>query len=226
MSLADEGGASFGLANFGQYVLSECRSTQNKRFEGLTVADAAAELGVSAFDALCEISVADDLGTGFSFPPNGDTPADWAARLDVWRDERAVLGASDAGAHLDFLATFNFPTVMLRRAVLDLELLSWEEAMQLLADGPARLYGLDGRGRLEVGAYADAVIIDPERLEADAITSRADLPGGSWRLYGGSSGVDHVFVNGTEIVSDGALTHERPGTVLRSGRDTSTVRAR
>ena len=226
MAMADEGGASFGLANFGQYVLSECFATQNKQFEGLTVADAAAELGVSAFDALCEISVADDLGTGFSFPPSGDTPADWEARLGVWRDERAVLGASDAGAHLDFLATFNFPTVMLRRAVLDLELLGWEEAVHLLADGPARLYGLDGRGRLSPGWCADAVVIDPERLGADPITSRADMPGGGWRLYGASTGVDHVFVNGTEIVCDGEMTEHRPGTVLRSGRDTSTVTAR
>ena len=38
---------------------------------------------------------------------------DWAARLEVWRDRRSIIGASDAGAHLDFLATFGFPTTML-----------------------------------------------------------------------------------------------------------------
>ena len=42
---------------------------------------------------------------------------------EVWRDPRAIIGASDAGAHLDFLATFNYPTVLLRRAVADLGLL-------------------------------------------------------------------------------------------------------
>jgi hypothetical protein len=35
--------------------------------------------------------------------------------------------------------------------------------------------------------------------------------------------VEHVFVNGVEIVSSGAYTGERPGTVLRSGHSTRTV---
>ncbi len=35
------------------------------------------------------------------------------SRMKVWRDGRAVVGASDAGAHLDFLATFNYSTVLL-----------------------------------------------------------------------------------------------------------------
>jgi N-acyl-D-aspartate/D-glutamate deacylase len=178
------------------------------------------------FDALCDISVANDLRTGFSFPDYGDTEDDWRARLDVWRDSRAIIGASDAGAHLDFLATFNYPSVLLRRAVVDYELLSWEEAISLMTDAPARLYGLTGRGRLVPGAHADIAVIDPKRIGPEPIVSRTDLPGGGWRLYGGATGFDHVLVNGVEVATDGVLSEERPGTILRSGRNTATVAVR
>jgi N-acyl-D-aspartate/D-glutamate deacylase len=220
------GAAAFGLANFGQYVLSECTSPETKQWEGRTVAEVATELGREPFDVLADIAVADDLRTGFSFPPNGDSERDWSARLAVWRDERSVIGASDAGAHLDFLATFNYPTVMLRRAVVDLELLEWEEAISLVADRPARLYGLEGRGRLAEGAHADVCVIDPDRVAALPIETRHDLPGGGWRLYGESTGVDHVLVGGREVVRDGVIGDDRPGRVLRSGRDSVTVPAR
>jgi N-acyl-D-aspartate/D-glutamate deacylase len=223
--LATAGEAKLGLANFGQYVLTECTSPATKQYEGRTVADVAAELGVDAFDALCDIAVDNDLRTGFSFPPYGDDEADWRARVEVWRDPRAIIGASDAGAHLDFLATFNYPSVLLRRAVVDLGLLSWEEAISLMTNAPARLYGLVDRGRLIEGAHADVVVIDPEKVGPEPVVSRVDLPAGGWRLYGGATGIDHVLVNGVEVVSDGAIGDERPGTVLRSGRDTVAVSA-
>jgi N-acyl-D-aspartate/D-glutamate deacylase len=221
--LASAGDAQLGLANFGQYVLTECTTPETKAYEGRTVADVAAQLGAEPFDVLCDIAVANDLRTGFSFPAYGDGEADWQARVGVWRDPRAIIGASDAGAHLDFLATFNYPTVLLRRAVADLGLLSWEEAISLMTDAPARLYGLVDRGRLVAGAHADVVVIDPERVGPDPVVSRIDLPAGGWRLYGGATGIDHVLVNGVEVVTDGVIGPARPGTVLRAGRDTRPV---
>ena len=134
-----------------------------------------------------------------------------------------MIGASDAGAHLDMIATFNYSTVMLENAVRRHELLSLEEAVHLLTDVQARLYGLRDRGRVAEGWYADLVVLDPATVGSQEVAMRFDLPQGAGRLYAGSNGIDHVIVNGTPVVTDGALTGARRGTLLRSGRDTVTA---
>ena len=52
---------------------------------------------------------------------------------------------------------------------------------------------------------------------------RRDVPGNQLRIYADAVGIDHVFVNGIEIVRGGEHTGKLPGSVLRSGKDTRTV---
>jgi N-acyl-D-aspartate/D-glutamate deacylase len=99
---------------------------------------------------------------------------------------------------------------------------TFEEAIHLMTQVQAELYGLRERGVLREGWHADVIVIDPETVGTDDIAMRFDLPGGQGRLYAESTGIDHVFVNGTPIVTDGALTTNRRGTLLRAGRDTET----
>jgi len=101
--------------------------------------------------------------------------------------------------------------------------MSLEEAVRQLSDVPARLYGLRERGRLEVGWHADVVVFDPETIDVEPTTTRFDLPAGAGRLYADARGVEHVLVNGVEIVRGGGHTGAWSGRVLRSGRDTETV---
>ena len=75
------------------------------------------------------------------------------------------------------------------------------------------------------GWHADVVVLDPDDDRPQEVRMRFDLPTGAPRLYGGADGIDHVLVNGNEIVDHGEFTDARPGTLLRSGRDTETVTA-
>jgi N-acyl-D-aspartate/D-glutamate deacylase len=165
--------------------------------------------------------VADGLGTVFTPPPVGDDDESWRLRARVWADRRTVIGASDAGAHLDVASSFTYTTSVLGRHVLPLE-----EAVHQLTDVPRRVVGLRHRGRLLPGWWADLVCFDETTVGPGEVHVRRDLPGGARRLFAPAVGVEGVFVNGVEVVRSGELTGERPGRVLRSGRDTETVGTR
>lgn len=220
-----EAGVLRGMADWGSHTIVETFHPDNADLAGRSVGEIAAERGQDPFDALCEINVLDEMRTVFRPRGTSDDEASWHLRRDIWRDGRAVVGASDAGAHLDMLSTFNYSTSMLQSA-RDHDLVPVEEVVHYLTDVPARLYGLKDRGRVAEGWCADLVVFDPATVGPDRVAWTTDLPAGAGRLYGGAVGIDHVLVNGVEIVQGGELTGATPGVVLRSGRDTETVEAR
>jgi N-acyl-D-aspartate/D-glutamate deacylase len=187
---------------------------------GRPVGQIAVDRGVTPFEAFLDVALEDDLGTCYSVSDGTDDAA-WSLRASLWKDPRTLIGASDAGAHLDMLASFGYCTDLLGPSVRDRQLLPLEEAVRLVTDAPARFYGLRDRGRLEVGWHADIVIFDPATLGSTPVVMRNDMPGGYSRTYSEAIGISHVLVNGVPIVEHGKPTGSRPGTVLRGGRDTN-----
>ena len=216
-------GALVSLQRWGAYEIGETFAPQNAGLTGRTVAEIASEHGTDPFETLFDIVVADDLRTGLWPQPSDDDAESWKLRLHVWRDERAMIGGSDAGAHLDRMCGARYPTLLLGDVVRERQLLSLEEAVHMITDVPARFFGLKERGRIALGWHADLVLFDPDTVASEPIRMRADLPGKSDRLFAGARGIEHVLVNGIEIVSHGKETGNLPGRILRSGRDTETV---
>ncbi|HEX7094454.1 MAG TPA: amidohydrolase family protein [Acidimicrobiales bacterium] len=210
------------IADFGNREILQTFSPDVKQYEGRLVADIARERGVSPLDALLDIVCDDGLQTMFARPTVEPTKEDWDASVAAWRDGTAIIGASDAGAHLDFTAYFDYPVYVLQKAVREQGALSFEEAVHFMTDVPARLYGLVDRGRIGVGAFADLVVLDEAEVASGEIAMRFDLPAGAGRLYSEPKGIHRVVVNGTTVVDQHGLTGARPGTLLRSGRDTRT----
>jgi len=208
------------LAQWEALTIVETFDPANAEWKGRTVGEVAERKGCSAFDALLDLSLSEDLRTSFLSPVRGDDAESWADRGKVWLDDRAVIGGSDAGAHLDMIDSFAYSTQVLSRGVREHRLLSLEEAIHRLTEVPARLCGLRGRGRLAPGWWADVVIFDPGAVRCGAIHTRFDLPAGAARLYADAEGIDRVLVNGVEIVRAGEHTGRLPGALLRSGRDT------
>jgi N-acyl-D-amino-acid deacylase len=95
---------------------------------------------------------------------------------------------------------------LLGRYVRDEKLIPLEEAIRRLAGLPASNLGLEGRGVLRVGAFADVVAFDPR-----TIADRATFD----RPHQYAVGMRHVFVNGVAVLRNGEHTGATPGRALK-----------
>lgn len=216
-----EAGVLAGLARWERLEVVEGFTPETRAYEGRKIGDIAREQNKAPFDVLCDTVVADRLQTGLRPDFGGPEPSEvWELRTQVWRDPRAIVGGSDAGAHLDMMCGASYSTFVVGDAVRN-GYITLEEAVHLLSDVPARLYGVNGRGRLAEGAHADVIMFDPETVGPAGERTIADLPGNASRIVAEANGMHHVLVAGTEIVKNGAYTGATPGTVLRAGRDTT-----
>ncbi len=211
------------LTDFGNYVIGDTYSEANEGLKGRVVADIAAERGADPFDTLVDIVIHDDLRTIlWPIPTDGDDES-WKMRQELWSDPRAMVGGSDAGAHLDRMCGSSYTTRFVGDCIRGRQLVSMERAVQMLTADPAELFGLKGRGRIAEGYQADIVVFDPGTIGADHATLVHDLPGDSARLIADARGVVRVLVNGVETVVDNEATGAVPGKILRAGADTTTV---
>ena len=180
---------------------------------GRVLTEIAAERGVDPFDVLVDLSLDEDLQTRFRIVLANDDDEELTGLL---KDGRTVLGLSDAGAHASQLCDACFSTHLLGHWVRERGVLSLEQAVWRLTGHAAQVFRLPDRGVLRPGAFADLVAFDPDTVGADELERVWDLPGGADRLIVRSRGIEHAWVNGAQIRSDGKdLDGARPGRLLR-----------
>lgn len=225
-SLSQAAGVFRRLADWGDYVIGDTYSAANEGLKGRVVRDIANERGMSAFGTLLDIVIADELKTILWPTPQDDDAESWRMRAELWQDGRAMIGGSDAGAHLDRMCGAPYPTRWLADCIRGRKLVPVEFAVKMMTSQPAKLFGLVDRGELREGACADVVVFNPDEIGSEEAMLVTDLPGNSSRLTAGSFGVKRVLVNGVTIVENGVANGAVPGTVLKSGKDTYTVLAR
>ncbi|MBI5301427.1 MAG: D-aminoacylase [Chloroflexi bacterium] len=101
-----------------------------------------------------------------------------------------------------------FPRV-LAQYVRQAKVLTWEQAIAKMTNAPAQMLGLDRRGQLCEGFFADVVVFDPATIvDTASFTEPHQFP----------LGMDYVFVNGTLTIDHGTHTDARAGQVLRKSR--------
>jgi N-acyl-D-aspartate/D-glutamate deacylase len=132
----------------------------------------------------------------------------------------AVLGGSDAGAHVRVICDASIPTYMMTKwsrehRAGDTHHLPVERVIKKMTSETARLYGMFDRGTLEPGMKANLNLIDYDNLAIEHPEMVNDLPGGMPRLMQKARGYIATFVNGEMIQENGRETGARPGKVVR-----------
>ncbi|HET7677300.1 MAG TPA: D-aminoacylase [Candidatus Limnocylindrales bacterium] len=178
--------------------------SENRRWEGRTMAELVAETGTDPVDALCDLLLAEGLRV------NQVTPGPWRETLPHFvRHPVGMVGTDSTfvGDKPSPRTYGSFPRI-LGEFVRDEALLSLEEAVRKMTSAAADRLGLHDRGRLADGLAADVVVFDPARVRSLATYEEP-------RRF--PEGIEHVVVNGTLVVEAGRHTRALPGRTLRPG---------
>lgn len=130
------------VARLDNFIVSSSASEANWHLIGRKTGDIARELGCEPIDALLDIALADNLDTVFTPASANESAETFAMRGKVWADDRTLVGASDAGAHLDLIDTFAFSTSFLQTGVREFGVISLEEAVHQITGRVATYFGL------------------------------------------------------------------------------------
>ena len=156
--------------------------------------------------------LADTDGLGLLYYPVLNQDLGAVAAMLVNPD--VIVGVADAGAHVALTMDAGQTSFLLSHWVRDQALLDVGRAVHKLTQEPAQFFGLEGRGVLEVGAFADVNVLDLDRLQVHTPEIVEDFPLGASRYVQRATGYDYTLVNGQVLVDHDELTTARAGTVV------------
>jgi len=190
-------------------VIASVAHEESPKWQGKTLAEISEQAGSAPWEVLYEILRKAKLRADAIFSCMSDE------NLSLILAQEYVMIGSDSAArsasgilrkgspHPRGFGTF--PRVLHQWSVQE-KLLPLETAVHKMTGLPALKLGLADRGLVKPHYFADVVIFDPS-----TIRDRADYR----NPYQYPEGIDHVIINGAEVVDSGKMTGQRPGKILR-----------
>jgi N-acyl-D-aspartate/D-glutamate deacylase len=179
---------------------------QLARFTGKSVVEMARETGKDVIDAFLDLALEDDFKTEFM---SATMNTDAGSVAEIFMHPSAVLGLSDAGAHVTQFSEAGQTSQLLGHWVRERQALSLEAAVRLITSAPAEIFGIPDRGRLAPGLAADVTVFDPGTIACHEEEIVNDMPDGGPRYVARASGIQWSFVNGTPVIREGRLPEAR-----------------
>jgi N-acyl-D-amino-acid deacylase len=189
-------------------LIVECGQEENRKLQGKTLAEIAADWKRDPVEALMDLLVADRSRVDCVYFMMAEENLAKQIKLP-WVS--LCSDASSMAAEEPFLKVSTHPRAygsfarLLGKYVREEKAIPLGEAIHRLSGLPAGNLRLRDRGLLKEGMFADVVVFDPATI-ADRATYREP------HQY--AVGVRHVLVNGEEVLKEGEPTQARPGRAL------------
>ena len=176
-------------------------------YEGMMLDEIAAELEKDPKDVIMDII--QEGGAGFVSLLTDEDDLRLAMRqpwVAFGTDGRLAAPDGPLSAGLPHPRAYGTYPKILGRYVRELGVISLEEAIRKSTSLAAESIGVEDRGTLAAGLYADIVVFDPETIIDHATYEEP---------HQHSTGVEYVLVNGEVVLDEGEITDARPGMVVR-----------
>jgi N-acyl-D-amino-acid deacylase len=171
----------------------------DESIRGMTLTQVAIERRQDPLQAAIEIIKEGGAGIGSFNMNESDITAFMAA-------EFVMTGSDGSGGHPRLYGAY---PKKIRQYVLEEGVISMARFVHASSGQPAEAFGLEGRGKIEEGAFADIAVFDPETItDRSTFLAPREL----------AVGMIYVIVNGELAVDGGEPTHTLSGRVLGRGR--------
>ena len=169
---------------------------KNAHLAGRTIADIAAERGADPLDVFLDLGLEEDFKTKYTlYVLNMDDEG----VAPLIQSDGTLISLADAGAHNAMLCDAGYAMYLYGHWVRERQLFDLPTAIRKVTHDPASVYGIEDRGKLTPGAWADMVLFDPDTIGITPMEAHYDLPAGGERLLRRAPGLAGTWVNGVRI---------------------------
>ncbi len=189
--------------------IATLKTQANKHCEGKVIREIATERGCTGYEAVVDLMIEEDASIKCIW-----FAMDEEELINIMKHPDAMFGTdgracatygelSKGAVHPRYYGTY--PRIM-GHYCRDKKIFSLEEAIRKSTSLTAKWFGIERRGEIREGYFADLVVFDPATIkETNTFASPHSYP----------SGIDYVVVNGKVVINHGEHTGCMPGQILR-----------
>jgi dihydroorotase/N-acyl-D-amino-acid deacylase len=188
-------------------LLAGFNKEENHKYQGRLLSDVAAEMGTDWVTTAMDLILADSSSISTIYFLMSEDNVEYQMR-QPWMKFGTDAGGWDPETAEGLTHPRSYGTYprILGRYVRDRGVMTLEEAVRKITSAVATRLSIQDRGVLREGLFADVTVFDPDTIIDNATYENPHQV---------STGIRHVFVNGTAVLSDGSHTDAKPGRAVR-----------